>query len=46
MGALKTCCGLYCSLTSLVGVYFFIVVEDDMELPGGKYQAVDDREPG
>ena len=23
-----------------------IVVEDDMELPGGKYQAVDDREPG
>ena len=26
MGALKTCCGLYYSLTSIVGVYFFIVM--------------------
>lgn len=26
MGALRTCCGLYCSFTALIGIYFFIVL--------------------
>ena len=26
MGALRTCCGYYCSFTALVGIYFFIVL--------------------
>ena len=26
MGVLSCCCGLYCSLTSLVGVYFFVLL--------------------
>ena len=26
MGALRTCCGFYCSFVALVGVYFFVVL--------------------
>jgi len=26
MGVLKTCCGFYCAMTSLVGIYFFLVL--------------------
>ena len=26
MGAAKTCCGFYCAMTSLVGVYFFVIL--------------------
>ena len=36
MGLLKTCCGFYCSMTALVGVYFFIVLAI-MEYRGNFY---------
>lgn len=36
MGALKTCCGLYCAMTSLVGIYFFIIIAI-MEWKGNHY---------
>ena len=26
MGALTTCCGFYCAMTSLVGIYFFFIL--------------------
>ena len=26
MGALKTCCGFYCAMTAMVGIYFFLVL--------------------
>ena len=26
MGALRTCCGYYCSFTAIVGIYFFVVL--------------------
>ena len=26
MGMLQTCCGFYCAMTSLVGIYFFIIL--------------------
>ena len=36
MGALKTCCGFYCAMTSLVGIYFFIIIAI-MEYRGNSY---------
>ena len=36
MGALKTCCGFYCAMTSLVGIYFFIIIAV-MEFRGNAY---------
>ena len=26
MGVLRTCCGLYCAFTALVGIYFFVIL--------------------
>mmetsp|Transcript_17547 Transcript_17547/g.29609 ORF Transcript_17547/g.29609 Transcript_17547/m.29609 type:complete len:115 (-) Transcript_17547:100-444(-) len=26
MGALRSCCGIYCAFTALVGVYFFVIL--------------------
>ena len=26
MGALKTCCGFYCSMTAMIGIYFFAIL--------------------
>jgi len=36
MGALKTCCGFYCAMTSLVGIYFFLIIAI-MEFRGNAY---------
>lgn len=26
MGVLRTCCGLYCAFTALIGIYFFVIL--------------------
>ena len=36
MGFLKTCCGFYCAMTSLVGIYFFLILAI-MEFKGNAY---------
>jgi ABC-type multidrug transport system permease subunit len=36
MSFLQTCCGFYCGMTSLVGIYFFIVLAI-MELRGNTF---------
>jgi len=36
MGAFKTCCGIYCAFTALVGIYFFIVIAI-MEFKGNAF---------
>ena len=36
MGFMKTCCGFYCSMTALVGLYFFIILAV-MEYRGNAY---------
>jgi len=36
MGMLKTCCGFYCAMTALVGIYFFTVIAI-MEMRGNQY---------
>ena len=36
MGALKTCCGFYCSMVAAVGVYFFFIL-GIMEFKGNSY---------
>ena len=36
MGMMRTCCGLYCAMCSLVGIYFFIILAI-MEWRGNQY---------
>lgn len=43
---LQTCCGFYCAMTSLVGIYFFIILAI-MEWRGNSYltQIIQNVEP-